>query len=63
VRHVSWSAKRVFLRLLGHVGLCKQCGKRFRERFPGLLPGQQATEAFRGKVFEFALLIWPTSIV
>jgi transposase len=52
VRHVSWSAKRVFLRLLGHVGLCKQCGKRFRERFPGLLPGQQATEAFRGKVFQ-----------
>lgn len=52
VRHASWSAKRVFLRLLGHVWLCRDCGKRFRERFPGLLPGQHATEAFRGQVFQ-----------
>ena len=52
VRHVSWSAKRVFLRLYGHIWLCRDCGKRFRERFPGLLPGQHATEAFRGKVFQ-----------
>jgi transposase len=52
VRHVSWSARRVFLRLLGHVWLCRDCGKRFRERFPGLLPGQHSTEAFRGKIFQ-----------
>jgi transposase len=52
VRHVSWSAKRVFMRLKGHLWHCRDCGRSFRERFTGVLPGQHATEAFRGKVFQ-----------
>jgi transposase len=52
VRHVSWTAKRVYLKLSGWLWRCRDCGRRFRERFPGLLPGQHATEAFRGKVFQ-----------
>lgn len=52
VRHASWAAARVFLFLQGHVWLCRNCGRRFRERFPGVLPGQHATEAYRFKVFK-----------
>lgn len=52
VRHVSWSAKQVWLRVKGHSWECWDCGKRFRERFTGILPGQHSTEAFRGKVFQ-----------
>lgn len=51
VRHVSWAAREVWLRLQGRRWQCRECGKQFRERFPGLLKSQRATEAFRGKVF------------
>jgi transposase len=41
----------VWLHLEGHRWRCRDCGRQFRERFPGLLPAQRATEAFRYKVF------------
>jgi transposase len=52
VRHASWAGPRVWLLLKGKHWLCKGCGKRFRHRFPGILPRQHATEAFRFKVFK-----------
>jgi transposase-like protein len=52
VRHVSWAAARVWLVVEGRRWLCLDCGVQFRERFPGLLPGQHATEAFRFRVFQ-----------
>jgi transposase len=52
LRHVSWACERVWLILGGHRWLCRQCGVQFRERFPGVLKGQRATEAFRFKVFQ-----------
>ena len=52
VRHLSWAAERVWLRLCGHRWECRDCGKQFRERFPGVLCGQHSTEAFRRKVFQ-----------
>lgn len=52
VRHVSWSARQVWLNLSGHKWLCRSCDKQFCERFPGLLKGQRATEAFRAKVLQ-----------
>lgn len=52
VRHVSWVRQRVWLELTGHRWQCRDCGIEFRERFPGLLKGQQSSEAFRRKVFE-----------
>jgi len=52
VRHVSWAVRRVWLVLQGHRWLCRQCGVQFRERFPGILKAQRATEAFRHKVFQ-----------
>jgi transposase len=51
VRHVSWASERVWLVAEGHRWRCRDCGKQFRERFPGLLKAQRATEAFRFKVF------------
>jgi transposase len=52
VRHVSWAWQRVRLVLVGHRWRCRDCGTQFRERFPGLLKSQQATEAFRFQVFQ-----------
>jgi transposase len=52
LRHASWAAKRVWLTLVGHRWLCKDCGQQFRQRFPGVLKGQHTTEAFRFKVFQ-----------
>jgi transposase len=51
LRHVSWAVRSVWLRLDGHRWQCYGCGKQFRERFPGVLPWQRASEAFREKVF------------
>src|SRR5947209_6699551 len=52
VRHVSWAAQRVWLVLEGRRWLCRGCGIQFRDRFPGVLEGQHATEAFRLHVFQ-----------
>jgi transposase len=52
VRHASWAVQRVWLVLTGKCWLCKDCGRRFRHRFPGVLPNQHSTEAFRFKVFK-----------
>src|SRR5512138_3300183 len=48
----SWAAQRVWLPLSGHKWACRSCGRGFRERFPGVLPWQQATEAFRFHVVQ-----------
>lgn len=52
VRHASWAGPRVWLLLIGKHWLCRDCGRRFRHRFPGILPCQHSTEAFRFKVFK-----------
>lgn len=52
VRHVSWVHQKVWLDLTGHRWQCRDCGIQFRERFAGVLKGQQSSEAFRRKVFE-----------
>jgi len=51
VRHVSWGFPRVWLMLHGRRWLCRDCGRQFRDRFPGVLKAQRASEAFRYKVF------------
>jgi transposase len=51
VRHTSWAAERVWLVLSGHRWKCYECGRQFRERFPGILKAQRATEAYREHVF------------
>jgi transposase len=51
VRHESWGMRRCELHLEGRKWLCRDCGRQFRQRFPGLLKGQRATEHFREMIF------------
>lgn len=51
VRHENWGGFRVWLMLEGQRWLCRDCGRQFRERFPGILRAQRASEAFREHVF------------
>jgi transposase len=50
VRHESIGERLVWLKLLGYKYHCQTCGRYFRQRFPGLLPYQRATEPFKEEV-------------
>lgn len=51
-RHESWGVLRhCVLELESCKYRCKDCGRRFWQRFPGILPRKRATEAFRRSVF------------
>ena len=52
VRHESWGRRHFVLELECHKWKCRECGRQFRSRFPGILPFQRATEAFRRQIFE-----------
>jgi transposase len=51
VRHESWGMRHVFLILEARKWLCRACGRGFRQRFPGILKWQRATELFRRMIF------------
>lgn len=51
VRHESWGLRPCTLVLEGHKWKCCGCGRYFCQRFPGILPHQRATEAFRKTIF------------
>lgn len=51
VRHESWGMRLCQLMLEACKWLCQSCGRQFRQRFPGLLKGQRATEPFRKMIF------------
>ena len=50
VRHESIGQRLVWLVLRGYKYLCPACGRYFRQRFPGLLSYQRATEPFKSEV-------------
>ena len=50
IRHESLGQRLVWLVLRGYKYLCRSCGRYFRQRFPGLLPYQRATEPFKSEV-------------
>ena len=50
VRHESLGRRLVWLVLRGYKYLCPACGRYFRQRFPGLLSYQRATEPFKSAV-------------
>lgn len=50
VRHESLGLRPVTWHLHGRKFHCQDCGRYFRQRFPGILPGRHATEAFRKEV-------------
>jgi transposase len=51
VRHQNWGFRPVLLKLEARKWRCLQCGRYFRDRFPGILPWQRASEAFQEMVF------------
>lgn len=55
VRHEDWGRRPVLLRITVHKWLCTDCGRYHRDRVPGLLPRQRATEAFKESIFELHL--------
>ena len=52
VRHESWGTRRCVLALEARKWLCKGCGRGFRQRFAGVLPGQQASEPLKREIFQ-----------
>lgn len=52
VRHEDWGQRHCVLILEGRKFQCQECGRYFRERFPGILPCQRASEAFRQMIFQ-----------
>ena len=50
-RHESWGLRHCLLELESRKFRCKDCGRTFWERFPGILPRKRATEPFRRSVF------------
>jgi transposase len=52
VRHESWGTRRCVLKLEARKWLCKDCGRSFRQRFEGILPGQRASEPLKREIFQ-----------
>jgi transposase len=52
IQHESIGVRRSEIHLKSHKYLCKNCGRYFNQRFPGILKWQRATEAFRREIFE-----------
>jgi transposase len=50
-RHESWGLRHCLLLLESCKFRCKDCGRTFWQRFPGILPHKRATEPFRRSVF------------
>jgi hypothetical protein len=55
VRHEDWGARPVFLEIDLRKWRCKGCGGQYRDRLPGILPSQRASEAFRHAIYELHL--------
>jgi transposase len=51
VRHQNLGLRHSRLEVTARKWLCLDCGRQFRQRLPGILPGQHATEPFREAVF------------
>lgn len=50
-RHECWGLRQGLLLLETAKYRCKDCGRTFWQRFPGILPRKRATEPFRRQVF------------
>ena len=51
VRHESWGMRLCVLEVEARKWHCLSCGRHFRQRLPGLLTCQRATESFRRMIF------------
>lgn len=50
-RHESWGNRHSVLELESRKWKCRQCGRSFWQRFPGVLPRKRASEPFRRSVY------------
>ncbi len=50
-RHESWGMRHTVLELESRKYRCRDCGRYFWERLPGILPRKRSTEPFRRSVF------------
>ncbi len=50
-RHECWGLRHCILEMESSKFRCKDCGRSFWQRFPGILPRKRATEPFRREVF------------
>jgi transposase len=50
-RHESWGLRHCVLEVESCKYRCRDCGRSFWQRFPGILPRKRATEPFRRSVF------------
>lgn len=55
LRHEDWGLRHVVIDLEARKFQCRECGRHFRQRFPGILPWQRASEAFQRQIFRFHL--------
>ena len=51
VRHEDWGMRPSVILLKGRQFLCCDCGRRFRQQFPGLQRCQRASEAFQRMIY------------
>lgn len=47
LRHEDWGLRHVVIELEARKFQCGECGRGFRQRFPGIQPWQRASEAFQ----------------
>lgn len=50
-RHECWGLRHCILEVESAKFRCRDCGRTFWQRFPGILPRQRSTEPFRREVF------------
>jgi transposase len=50
-RHESWGTRHSVLELESRKWKCRECGRSFWQRFPGVLPHKRATEPFRRSIY------------
>ncbi|MDW8356232.1 MAG: ISL3 family transposase, partial [Bryobacterales bacterium] len=55
VRHEDWGLRHVVIELEARKFQCRDCGRGFRQRFPGIQPWQRASEAFQRQIFRLHL--------
>lgn len=55
VRHQNMGLRHSRLEVTARKWQCLDCQRQFRQRLPGILPGQQATEPFREAIFRHHL--------
>lgn len=55
VRHESWGLRHCQLELEACKWQCRECGRYFRQRFPGILCWQRSSEAFQRLIYSLHL--------